>query len=392
MLTVITAATARTHIQRFTESDGLPQSTITCVIQDSKGYIWISSWNGLSRFDGYSFQNFKARQGDNCPLTTNRIFFIRETTNGNILCKCPDGFYLFRVSEKRFVTIKGKRCDNGDRFRPTPRQKEAIMSLPEYQGVEARILLKDRQDGYWIYTHRGLDRLTFTKDKICPMKYGNEGEEFIRTIFRSKDGILFIADKNGFVRLVYTDGKQIGYLTQNGSVVKTRTAFGANVYCMYEDSRGCLWAGTKPCGLFRLSKTKNGGFTVKSFTKDNRRHCLNCNSIYAIKEDNRGRILVGTYGGGLNIIDDPESDSPKFVNCDNGMTQYPATAKFVYDMLVRKDGTLLLATSNGLLVTAPAHQHTQGMTFLQNRRVANDPLSISNNQVMALLQTKDGGI
>lgn len=42
---------ASTSIKHFTESDGLPQSLITCVTQDSKGYIWISSWNGLSRYD-----------------------------------------------------------------------------------------------------------------------------------------------------------------------------------------------------------------------------------------------------------------------------------------------------------------------------------------------------
>lgn len=390
LLSALINATAATHIQRFTESDGLPQSTVTCIIQDSKGYIWISSWNGLSRYDGYSFQNFKARQGDNCPLTINRIFFIREAAGGNILCKCPDGFYLFHVDERKFTAIRGKKSDSGDRFRPTPQQKERIMSLPDYRGVEARILYKDRQNGYWIYTHRGLDRLTFAKDKTSPVKCGKEGEEFIRTIFRSKDGTLFVADKNGFVRLFAADGKQTMYLTGNGRVVKTRTPFGANVYSMYQDSRGCLWLGTKPGGLFRLSKTGNGDFAVRCFTKDNS-HGINCNSIYAIGEDRSGRILVGTYGGGLNIVCHPWSDAPKFANCDNGMTRYPAQARFIHDMLIREDGTLLLATSAGLF-SSSLRQQPQKMTFTQNRRTAENPKSISNNQVMALLQTKRGKI
>lgn len=156
---------ASTSIKHFTESDGLPQSLITCVTQDSKGYIWISSWNGLIRYDGYSFSNFKARQGDNCPLITNRIYFIRETKGGDILCKCPDGYYLFKTNEKKFVALKNKKTDKGDRFRPTPQQTAIISSLPEYKDIETRILYKDRQGGYWIYTHRGLDRLTFGKEK-----------------------------------------------------------------------------------------------------------------------------------------------------------------------------------------------------------------------------------
>ena len=86
---MLVGARASTSIRHFTESDGLPQSLITCVMQDSKGYIWISSWNGLSCYDGYSFSNFKARQGDNCPLVTNRILFIREVAGGDRITSSP---------------------------------------------------------------------------------------------------------------------------------------------------------------------------------------------------------------------------------------------------------------------------------------------------------------
>lgn len=391
LLSVVMHIEAATHIQHFTESDGLPQSTITCVTQDKKGYIWISSWNGLSRYDGYKFQNFKARQGDNCPLPTNRILFIHETANGNILCKCPDGFYIFDVKEKKFVIVKGKGLSQSDRFRPTPQQKRSIESLPEYQGVETRILFKDRQNGFWIYTHRGLDRLTFTRNKICPQKFGSDGEEFIRTIFRDKEGTLFIADKNGYVRLFYPKSNAARYLDGNGNVVKEPVKFGANVYSIFQDSRGTLWLGTKPCGLFRLTKIKDNGFKVKSFIKGNGTHCINCNSIYAIGEDRYGRILVGTYGGGLNIIENPTSDNPTFANYGNLMPRYPAYGRFIHDMLICKDGTLLLGTNGGMLVSSIKKQPQQ-MIFRQNKRIPDNATTISNNQIMALLQAKDGTI
>lgn len=120
---------ASTSIKHFTESDGLPQSLITCVTQDSKGYIWISSWNGLIRYDGYSFSNFKARQGDNCPLITNRIYFIRETKGGDILCKCPDGYYLFKTNEKKFVALKKTR-----------RQTKVIAFAPPHNRQQSSVL------------------------------------------------------------------------------------------------------------------------------------------------------------------------------------------------------------------------------------------------------------
>lgn len=81
------AGNMEVQITHFSEKDGLPQSVFTGVIQDSKGYIWISSWNGLCRYDGYSFIHYKARQGDNSPLPNNLILSISETKKGNILCK-----------------------------------------------------------------------------------------------------------------------------------------------------------------------------------------------------------------------------------------------------------------------------------------------------------------
>lgn len=381
---------ASTSIKHFTESDGLPQSLITCVTQDSKGYIWISSWNGLSRYDGYSFSNFKARQGDNCPLITNRIYFIRETKGGDILCKCPDGYYLFKTNEKKFVALKNKKTDKGDRFRPTPQQTAIISSLPEYKDIETRILYKDRQGGYWIYTHRGLDRLFFGKEKVGPTKFSHHGEEVIRSLFCDKENRIFIADKNGFVRICTTKGLPIGYLTKNGNISKTRMSFGASVYSMLQDSHGFLWIGTKPNGLLRLRESKDGSFSVKSFTQKANSNSISCNNVYAIKEDPSGRILVGTFNGGLNIIENPWSDSPKFINRNHGL-QFPKEANSIYDMLLTPDSTLLLATNHGIF-TAHIDKNVQKIRFLQNKRIPADPLSISNNQAMALLRSNDGTI
>lgn len=392
LATRISAGETTVNIRHFSESDGLPQSVVTCVMQDSKGYIWLSSWNGLSRYDGYSFTHFKARQGDGCPLITNKILFIRETRDSNILCKSHEGYYVFNTKDKRFYALPKKKTDSGDRFRPSPQLESLVGSQPEYRNVEFRILGKDRQGGYWIYTNRGLDRLTFCRQKIAPTRFAGNGEEVIRAIFRDKDGRVFVADKNGMVRI--TDQKHnTWFLASDGSISKTRKVFGANIYSIYQDSRGYLWMGSKPKGLFRLESAKNGGFIVRNFiSSPHNRYGINCNSIYAITEDKAGRIILGTYGGGLNIVANPWSDNPQFFNCNNVMKdRYPKDAKLIHDILMTRSGLLLLATYGGLCTTR-LNANPGRMTFTQNKRMPSDKESIGSNQVMALLQARSGDV
>lgn len=47
------------QIQRFSAYNGLAQRSVTNILQDSKGFIWFSTWNGLNKFDGYTFKNYR---------------------------------------------------------------------------------------------------------------------------------------------------------------------------------------------------------------------------------------------------------------------------------------------------------------------------------------------
>lgn len=65
------------EIRDCTVRDGLIGTTMN-ILQDSKGFIWVSTWNGLNKFDGYTFENYKAISGDSCALTNNRITYIHK--------------------------------------------------------------------------------------------------------------------------------------------------------------------------------------------------------------------------------------------------------------------------------------------------------------------------
>ena len=95
------------QINSFTVNNGLSQGTVVSIQQDKKGYIWLGTWNGLNRFDGYTFKHYKAFPGDGCTLTTNRLIQTVLNSSGDIWCKNYDNkLYLFDTSAEKFIEIQ----------------------------------------------------------------------------------------------------------------------------------------------------------------------------------------------------------------------------------------------------------------------------------------------
>ena len=68
----------------YSSENGLSQNTRMDMLQDRKGIMWFATWDGINKFDGYTFQTFKARQGDLISLTNNRVDYIAEDIYGFI--------------------------------------------------------------------------------------------------------------------------------------------------------------------------------------------------------------------------------------------------------------------------------------------------------------------
>ena len=66
----------------WTTQDGLPQNSITSIVQTRDGYIWLGTFGGLARFDGVRFKIFDISNTD--ALSTNRILSLLEDSDGNL--------------------------------------------------------------------------------------------------------------------------------------------------------------------------------------------------------------------------------------------------------------------------------------------------------------------
>lgn len=95
-------------VHTYTIRDGLASSNVSGILQTREGLMWFSTWNGLCCYDGYRFTTFRNRPGVDDVLSTNRLFLIRQSANGDVWCCSYDRrAYLFDTRRCRFIDVCG---------------------------------------------------------------------------------------------------------------------------------------------------------------------------------------------------------------------------------------------------------------------------------------------
>ena len=103
----VTFADWKTNVLSFdyySQANGLPNNQIQCILQDRKGWIWLGTSQGLSRFDGYRFVNYVHNPEDTSSLSGNLVRVIFEDSEGNLLVGTENGgLNVFNREKERFI-------------------------------------------------------------------------------------------------------------------------------------------------------------------------------------------------------------------------------------------------------------------------------------------------
>ena len=76
-------------IQHYSIQNGLSQNTVMAILQDKQGFMWFGTWDGLNRFDGYTFKIYKAMNNGQEVRVNNRVVMIFEDEAEQIPCEQP---------------------------------------------------------------------------------------------------------------------------------------------------------------------------------------------------------------------------------------------------------------------------------------------------------------
>ena len=89
-------------IDRLTVEEGLSQSDVKCLIQDSLGFLWVGTRDGLNRYDGYRFQTIEFDNTDSMSLGFNQISTLNLLPKGKIIIGSVGGFSVYDYTDRRF--------------------------------------------------------------------------------------------------------------------------------------------------------------------------------------------------------------------------------------------------------------------------------------------------
>jgi signal transduction histidine kinase/ligand-binding sensor domain-containing protein len=304
---------------------GLSQSVVNCVFQDSKGYIWVGTQNGLNRFDGYNFVIYAYNPADSCSLSNSWVYSIDEDRSGNLWIGTKGGLNQYLRKEKQFKRIKyasgfsndvtdysydARVARNGNILINTPPVltiynpsnktfRHYTSSLP-YDGSvkDNRIpLLEDREGLIWIGSTRGLSCFNPRTESFSYFIHqtndpGSISDNTITALYEDREGYIWIGTTSGLnlfdkktrtLKKFYSDAGNHQSLSNNF------------IRAIAGDPFGYLWIGTEGGGLNRATPTGDGSLFMENFTSEN--HGLGHNIILALMVDKSNNLWIGTLQG-----------------------------------------------------------------------------------------------
>ena len=355
------------RVQSLSLDEGLSQSVVNDIIQDSDGFIWVATEDGLNRFDGYEFKIFQQNHNDPDSIHDNLVLSLAEEPGKGIWIGTQNGLSFYDPVSGKFE----KHLDKNDDLRTSIvalamsasgnvyigsdnglyvfNQKEGSINLfatEEQFSIEDEISSIDvHKDRLWVASEScvyEVSELTPQVKTLCEGRLGDwlEGRRIKSIRFRNKD--LWIATTVGLARYNLDNGElEVFYADRSNKNSLTSNWVQEIAF----DQVGNLWIGTaEGLTLYRYSENEFEQFVHMAHDKDG----LTSNDIFTIFVDSQGLIWIGTYAAGVNLLDPAQTGFKHILN-KSDFSQFNAS-NTIHGIAKDRDEDLWVASYGGGLV------------------------------------------
>jgi len=315
-------------LNNLTSEDGLSMNYITCMIQDSRGFIWVGTLNGLNKYDGYNFKIFTPDSKNPFSISNPNITCLTEDGEGNLWIGTSKGLNKYDWKKDRFYRYKNNPDDKNSL------SNNYILSI-----------FKDKSGTIWIGTSDGLNKYNFKNNNFTIIKKVSDGDKpgigsAVTKIIENYKGNLWLATWNGLT-CMQKDGKVLNLLFPH-PVIANNVSY-RFCYVLHEDQNKNLWIGTNGNGLIKYNQ-QTGKIVNYVFSAGNPNSISN-NYITSISEDRWNNLWIGTSNG-LNKYN-PSGNSFTRIYHENNCLLGLAS-NIICSTMQDKDGIIWVGTTMGL--------------------------------------------
>ncbi|MEO7208193.1 MAG: two-component regulator propeller domain-containing protein [Steroidobacteraceae bacterium] len=274
-------------LEHLTPSEGMPQGTVMVTLQDSQGFIWLGTEDGLVRFDGHDLVRYAYSRNTNNGLPGNFVYQIVEDSRQNLWIAVKDAG----------IARWNRAADSFTVFRHDPANDKTLAS----DGVRA--LAVDNAGHVWVgLAGSGVDAIDPDTGIVTHMRHDPKDEKTLSddrvlTLGFDKQGTLWVGTAAGLDHWLAPNNEFVHF---HPGLTDPRSLSGAQVSQVLIDGRDALWVGTLDGGL---TKMNDSGVVRKNYRHDPLNAAsLSSNEVRAILKDRAGRLWVGTREG-LDLLD-----------------------------------------------------------------------------------------
>lgn len=355
---------------------GRDDAAVRKVYQDSKGFLWIfTGLPGIIRLDPETGvkQYLNTPSGYMASSPENELF-IYEDPNGVVWTIPYKGIFSYYDEKSRELKVYFTPGRNHIPYSPI-----------------IKTTYVDKQNNLWIKSQRSFIKMFFPPSPYTYRELDNYFDT--KSFLFDSDEHLWIATKKGIIRIMDSQKNLLGYLSPDGELAQTETVFAeGGIYVMLKDQAQTIWLGSKENGLFRLvPRNRPYHYEVYHYMNNpSDPYSISDNKISCIDEDHNGRIWIGTYGGGLNLVEEKEDGAIRFIHAENKLSGFPINRTNSIRCMVEGPGhTMLVGTIEGLITFSSDFSDYENIRFYLNLPRPQVADGLCSADVMSVLRATD---